>query len=333
MAAPRFDVLGIGNAIFDILAHVDDDFIVREDLVKGSMRLVDGDEIARLYGDLGQVVRISGGSGGNTIAGVASLTGKAAYIGKVADDEFGEAYRHDMRGVGVEFDTKPLSGGAPTASCLVLVTPDGERTMSTFLGACQALGPDDVDPALVADAEVTFLEGYLWDPPQAKEAFRRAAEIAHQNGRKVALTLSDTFCVDRFRAEFLELIKSGTVDIVFANEHELRSLYETSDFDTAVSALRQDAKLAAVTMGSEGSLAITRDETHHVKAAPVDKVVDLTGAGDLYAGGFLFGLARGLALPDCAAIGGLAAGEVIQHLGARPEVKLAELVRQEGYKV
>ncbi|MDQ0315210.1 adenosine kinase [Amorphus orientalis] len=333
MAAPRYDVLGIGNAIFDILAHVDDDFIVRENLTKGSMRLVDGDEIARLYADLGQVVRISGGSGGNTIAGISSLTGKAAYIGKVADDEFGEAYRHDMRGVGVAFDTKPLSGGAPTASCLVLVTPDGERTMSTFLGACQALGPDDVDPALVADAEVTFLEGYLWDPADAKEAFRKAAEIAHQNGRKVALTLSDTFCVDRFRSEFLELIKSGTVDIVFANEHELRALYETSDFDSAVAALRQDAKLAAVTMGGEGSLTVTRDETHHVKAAPIDKIVDLTGAGDLYAGGFLFGLARGLPLPDCAAIGGIAAAEVIQHIGARPEVALVDLVRQAGFKV
>lgn len=333
MAAPRYDVLGIGNAIFDILAHVDDDFIVREKLAKGSMRLVDGDEIARLYGDLGQVVRISGGSGGNTIAGVASLTGKAAYIGKVADDEFGAAYRHDMRGVGVTFDTDALKDGAPTASCLVLVTPDGERTMSTFLGACQNLTPDDVDPALVADAEITFLEGYLWDPPQAKDAFRKAAEIAHQNGRKVALTLSDTFCVDRFRAEFLELIKSGTVDIVFANEHELRALYETADFDTAVAALRQDAKLAAVTMGAEGSLTVTREETHHVRAASVERIVDLTGAGDLYAGGFLFGLARGFALPDCATIGGLAAGEVIQHLGARPEVKLVDLVRQEGFEI
>lgn len=333
MAAPRYDVLGIGNAIFDILAHVDDDFVVREELVKGSMRLVDGDEIARLYGDLGQVVRISGGSGGNTIAGIASLGGKAAYVGKVADDEFGEAYRHDMRGVGVAFDTTPLTGGAPTASCLVLVTPDGERTMSTFLGACQALGPDDVDPALVAEAEITFLEGYLWDPPLAKEAFRKAAEIAHQNDRKVALTLSDTFCVDRYRAEFLDLIKSGTVDIVFANEHELRSLYETADFDTAVAALRQDAALAAVTMGEEGSLTVTREETHHVKAWPVERVVDLTGAGDLYAGGFLFGYARGMSLPDCAAIGGIAAGEVIQHLGARPEVKLLDLVRQEGFQV
>jgi adenosine kinase len=333
MAAPRFDVLGIGNAIFDILAHVEDDFVVHEKLAKGSMRLVDANEIARLYADLGQVVRISGGSAGNTVAGVASLAGKAAFIGKVAGDEFGDAYRHDMRGVGVAFDTEALKDGAPTASCLVLVTPDGERTMSTFLGACQALGPDDVDPAMVADAEVTFLEGYLWDPEQAKEAFRKAADIAHQNGRKVALSLSDTFCVDRFRAEFLDLIKTGTVDIVFANEHELRALYETADFDTAVAALRQDAKLAAVTMGAEGSLTVTREETHHVKAASVERIVDLTGAGDLYAGGFLFGLARGFALPDCATIGGLAAGEVIQHLGARPEVKLVDLVRQNGFEI
>ena len=329
MAAPRYDVLGIGNAIFDILAHVDDDFIVREKLAKGSMRLVDGDEIARLYGDLGQVVRISGGSGGNTIAGVASLSGKAAYIGKVADDEFGAAYRHDMRGVGVTFDTDPLSGGAPTASCLVLVTPDGERTMSTFLGACQNLTPDDVDPALVADAEITFLEGYLFDRPEAKAAFVRASEIAQAADRRVALTLSDMFCVERHRDSFRHLVKNH-IDVLFANEAEIKALYEVDDFETALAKVRAETRVAAITRSEKGAVIVSGDEEVRVDADPVDTIVDTTGAGDQFAAGFLAGYSRGADLHTCGRLGVIAAAEVISHMGARPLVSLKDLAAQKG---
>lgn len=333
LPAPRFDVLCIGNAIVDVLGRVEDDFIVREGLVKGEMRLVDAGRSAEIYGHLGQVVRMSGGSAGNTAAGVGSLGGTVCYIGKVADDDLGRAYAHDLGHLGIRFATPPLSGGAPTAVCIVLITPDGERTMNTYLGACQSLTTADVeaDADAIAGAAITYLEGYLWDPPEAKQAFRRAAEIAHASGRQVAITLSDSFCVDRHRAEFLSLIRTGTVDIVFANEHELKALYETGDIDAAVAALKEDCTIAAVTLGAGGSLALTRDETFHVRAAPVDQVTDLTGAGDLYASGFLYGLARGMPLADCAAIGGLCAAEVITQIGPRPMRSLADLVRQAGY--
>jgi len=329
----RFDVLGIGNAIMDVLAQVDDDLIVREKLVKGEMRLVDAARSAAIYEAIGPTTLASGGSAGNTIAGIASLGGRAAYIGKVAADPIGAAYGHDMRSVGIHFATGPLENGAPTATSIILITPDGERTMNTHLGACLSLGPDDVEPAVVRAAAITYLEGYLWDPPAAKQAFRAAARIAHEAERKVAITLSDSFCVDRHRGEFLELVRTGTVDIVFANEHELKALYETADLDTAVAALRQDCALAAVTLGAEGSLAVSRGETVHVKAQPVDRVVDLTGAGDLYAAGFLFGLSREMALADCAALGGLAAAEVIGHVGPRPQRHLVDVARDAGYAV
>jgi sugar/nucleoside kinase (ribokinase family) len=329
----RFDVLGIGNAIMDILGPIDDDVLVREGLVKGEMRLVDAGRSAAIYSVIGPATLASGGSAGNTVAGVASLGGRAAFIGKVADDEFGAAYGHDMRSAGIHCATAPLAGAAPTATSIILITPDGERTMNTHLGACLALGPEDVDAAVVAASAVTYLEGYLWDPPAAKEAFRAAARIAHAAGRKVAITLSDSFCVDRHRAEFLELVRTRTVDIVFANEHELRSLYETADLDTAVACLRDDCALAAVTLGAAGSLAVTREETHHVRAAPVERVADATGAGDLYAAGFLFGLSRDRPLAECAMLGGLAAAEVIAHVGPRPQARLADLVRQEGVEV
>lgn len=335
MTTARFDALCIGNAIMDVLGRVEDDFLVAEGLHKGEMRLVDATRSAELYGKLGSVVRMSGGSAGNTAAGVGSLGGRAAYIGKVAADDLGRAYAHDLKGMGLHFATAPLEGGAPTAVSVILVTPDGERTMNTHLGACLELRPQDVeaDAEAVAAAAVTYLEGYLWDPPAAKDAFRRAAEIAHANDRKVAITLSDSFCVDRHRAEFLDLLRSRTVDIVFANEHELKALYETADIDAAVAALREDSEIAAVTLGARGSLAITRGETHHVAAAPVSDIVDLTGAGDLYASGFLFGLARDLSLADCAAIGGLCAAEIIAQMGPRPQRPLADLARQAGFEV
>ena len=331
MSQARFDVLTIGNAIFDVLAHVEEDFLVREGLTKGAMRLVDADESLRLYGKIGAAVRIPGGCAGNTASGVASLGGRAAFIGKVAADELGDAYGHDMRGAGIHFATPALAGGAPTARSIILITPDGERTMNTYLGACQELGPDDVDPATVEAAAITYLEGYLWDPPAAKEAFRRAAGIARAAGRRVAITLSDSFCVDRWRPEFLSLIRTGTVDTLFANEHELKALYETSDLDAAVAAVRADAALAVVTLGAAGSMVVTRDESRQVRAHPVAGVVDLTGAGDLFAAGFLTGLARDLPLADCARLGGIAAAECIGHVGPRPQASLADLARQQGF--
>lgn len=333
MTDTRFDVLCIGNAIFDVLASVEEDFLVAESLTKGSMRLVDAEESLRLYDRIGAAVRIPGGCAGNTASGVASLGGRAAFVGKVAADELGDAYGHDMRGAGIHFATPALKDGAPTARSIILITPDGERTMNTYLGACQELGPADVDPATVEAAAITYLEGYLWDPPAAKEAFRRASGVAHAAGRRVAITLSDSFCVDRWRPEFLSLLRTGTVDTLFANEHELKALYETSDLDSAVAAVREDAKLAVVTLGAAGSMAVTREETHHVRAQPVDKVVDLTGAGDLFASGFLTGLARGLPLADCLRLGGIAAAECIGHVGPRPQAKLAEIARQEGFEL
>jgi adenosine kinase len=282
---------------------------------------------------MGPAVEISGGSAANTIVGVAGFGGRAAFVGKVKDDELGRVFAHDIRAAGVSFDTLPAADGPSTARCYVVVTPDGERTMNTFLGAAQDLHPADVDPAMIAAAAITYLEGYLWDPPHAKEAFRKAATIAHDAGRQVALTLSDAFCVGRYRAEFAELIRSGTVDIVFANERELLSLYEASDFDSAVQKLRADAKLAVVTRSEKGCVVVSKSETIAVPAAPIAKMVDATGAGDLFAAGFLFGLARGRDHKTAAQLGALAASEVIQHIGARPEVSLKELAKRGGLPV
>ncbi len=333
MTEPKFDVLCIGNAIVDILARADDDFIVAKDLHKGTMHLIDAERAESLYDAMGPAIEASGGSAGNTAAGIASFGGGAAFIGKVADDQLGDVYAHDMRAIGVHFGTGRLVGGAPTARSMILITPDGERTMNTFLGACQSLGPADIDEAVVSDAAITYLEGYLWDPPEAKEAFRRAASIAHAADRKVSLTLSDPFCVDRFRTEFLGLIRDGTVDILFANESELRSLYETASLDTAIAALAGDCALSAVTVGAEGALVVDRDGVRKVPASPVDAVVDLTGAGDLFASGFLFGLARGLDHVHAARLGVLAAGEVIGHIGPRPATSLADVARQAGFEI
>jgi len=330
MTTTRFDVLGIGNAIVDVLARAEDDFLAAHNMHKGTMSLIDEAQADAIYDAMGPAMEISGGSAANTIVGIASLGGAAAFIGKVKDDELGRAFAHDIRAAGVAFDTAPAADGPSTARCYVLVTPDGERTMNTFLGAAQDLHSNDIDEDAIAAARITYLEGYLWDPPHAKEAFLKAAKIAHKAKRRVALTLSDAFCVDRWRDEFLGLIRSGTVDILFANERELHSLYQTADFDTAVNALREDAKLAVITRSEKGCLVVTREQNDVVNALPVDRVVDATGAGDLFAAGFLTGLARGASNRDAARLGALAAAEVIQHMGARPETSLKALAQENG---
>jgi adenosine kinase len=322
MTVPRYDVLGIGNAIVDVIARAEDDFLVAQGMNKGSMTLIDEARAQAIYAAMGPAMESSGGSAANTIVGVASFGARAAFVGKVKDDELGQAFAHDIRAAGVAFETPPASDGPSTARSYIMVTPDGERTMNTYLGAAQDLHPNDIDEAQVASAAVTYLEGYLWDPPHAKDAFVKAAGIAHKAGRHVALTLSDSFCVDRYRGEFLDLIRKGLVDIVFANERELHSLYETADFDTAVKVLRGEARLAVVTRSEKGCVVVSREAVEAVPAEPVGKVVDVTGAGDLFAAGFLVGLARGRDHRTSARLGGLAAAEVIQHIGARPAVSL-----------
>ena len=331
MAATRYDVLGIGNAIVDVISRTDDDFLAKQNMHKGTMALIDEARAAAIYDAMGPAVEVSGGSAANTIAGVASLGSRAAFVGKVKDDELGRVFAHDIRAAGVAYETPPASTGPSTALCYVLVTADGERTMNTYLGAAQDLHPNDIDADAVAASGIIYLEGYLWDPPKAKEAFLKAAKIAHGAERDVALTLSDAFCVDRYRAEFRDLIRTGTVDLVFANERELHSLYETADFDTALNTLRGDAKLAVVTRSEKGCLVVTRDETAAVPASPVARLVDATGAGDLFAAGFLVGLSRGTDYRNAARLGALAAAEVVQHLGARPETSLKALARDNGF--
>ena len=329
----RYDVLGIGNAIVDVIARAEDDFLVQQGMHKGTMALIDEARAQAIYAAMGPAVESSGGSAANTIVGVASFGARAGFVGKVKEDHLGRTFVHDIRAANVAFQTKPAAGGPSTARCYIMVTPDGERTMNTYLGAAQDLRPADIDEVQVASAAVTYLEGYLWDPPQAKEAFVKAADIAHKNDRRVALTLSDAFCVDRYRAEFLGLIRKGTVDIVFANERELHSLYETADFATAVKALRDDVRLAVVTRSENGCVVVTRDAVEAVAAEAVMKVVDVTGAGDLFAAGFLVGLARGKDHRTSARLGGVAAAEVIQHVGARPAVSLKALAEQNGLPV
>jgi adenosine kinase len=333
MTASRYDVIGIGNAIVDVIARAEDDFLLRQGMHKGGMALIDEARAQAIYGAMGPAVEVSGGSAANTIVGVAGFGARAAFVGKVRDDPLGRVFAHDIRAAGVAFDTVPAVAGPSTARCYVIVTPDGERTLNTYLGAAQDLHPADVDADLIAAAAITYLEGYLWDPPHAKEAFRKAAKIAHGAQRQVALTLSDAFCVDRYRAEFIDLIRAGTVDIVFANEHELHSLYQTADFDTAVKALQADARLAVITRSAKGCAVVTRERVETIPAVPIERVVDATGAGDLFAAGFLFGLARGIDHRGAARLGALAAAEVIQHIGARPEVSLKALAQQNGLPV
>ncbi len=333
MPEPRYDVLGIGNAIVDVIARADDDFLVRHAMRKGTMSLIVEDQAEHIYETMGPAVEISGGSAANTIAGVASFGARAAFIGKVKEDTLGRVFIHDIRAAGVAFDTPPAQEGPSTARSYILVTPDGERTMNTYLGAAQNLGVADIHVEAISAAAITYLEGYLWDPQNAKDAFLEAAAIAHDAKRRVALTLSDAFCVDRWRGEFLELIRSGTIDVLFANEAELHSLYQTSDFATALAILRQDAELAVVTRSENGCVVVTRRKTEAVPAFPVGRVVDTTGAGDLFAAGFLFGLARRQDHVTAARLGALAAAEVLQHLGARPETSLKALAQENGLPV
>jgi sugar/nucleoside kinase (ribokinase family) len=330
MAPPRYDVLGIGNAIVDVIARAEDDFLVTQGMQKGGMMLIDEARAAAIYDAMGPATESSGGSAANTIVGVASFGARAAFVGKVKNDELGRTFAHDIRAARVAFDVKPAKDGPSTGRCYVMVTPDGERTMNTYLGAAQDLTPGDIDEATVANAAVVYLEGYLWDPPQAKEAFIKAAAIAHGARRQVALTLSDSFCVDRYRANFLDLIKSRTVDILFANEHELHSLYETGDFDTGVRALQRDVNLGVVTRSAKGCLVVSREGLEAVHAVPVEQVVDVTGAGDLFAAGFLVGHSHGKDHRTAARLGALAASEVIQHIGARPAVSLKALAAENG---
>jgi sugar/nucleoside kinase (ribokinase family) len=333
MNSAKYDVLGIGNAIFDILVQTDESFLAGHGMVKGGMALIDEARAASIYRDMGPAVEMSGGSAANTMVGVADLGARAAYVGKVKDDQIGRLYMHDIRAAGVAFETAPALDGPATGCSYILVTPDGERTMNTYLGAAQELMPDDIDAAQVAAAAITYLEGYLWDPKSAKSAFVKASTIAHGAGRQVALTLSDAFCVDRYRGEFLELMRNRTVDLVFANEAELYSLYETSDFDAALAQLRSDAKLGVVTRSEKGCVVASRDGVIAVPAFPIERMVDTTGAGDLFAAGFLFGLVRGAGHENAGRLGALAAAEVIQHIGARPQTSLKRLAKANGLPV
>lgn len=330
MTETRFDVLTIGNAIVDIIASTEDDFLVRENIIKGAMNLIDDERAEHLYAAMGPAIEASGGSASNTAAGVASFGGKAAYFGKVADDHLGGIFRHDIRAVGVHFESKPLKAPPPTARSMIFVTPDGERSMNTYLGACVELDSSDIEEEIVATSKLTYFEGYLWDPPRAKEAIRMAAEIAHKHGRRYSMTLSDPFCIDRYREEFLDLMRSRTVDIVFANESEVKSLYQTADFNSALEAFRADCEIGIVTRSELGSVVVTADETHAVEAHPIEKLLDTTGAGDLYAAGFLYGLTNDRNLTDCAKLGSLAAAIVIQQVGPRPSGSLKTAMQQEG---
>ena len=321
---PELDVVGIGNAIVDVLAHCDDAFVETEGLVKGSMNLIEVDQSNSLYERMGPGIEMSGGAAANSMVGAASFGSRVAYVGKIRDDQLGAVFAHDIRAAGVHFDTPVAPDGPPTAKSLILVTPDAHRTMSTYLGAAVELGPEDIDTDLVARCAITYLEGYLWDKPRAKDAFRVAMAAARGAGRRVSLTLSDSFCVERHRDEFRALV-DDQVDLLFANEAEILALTLAPDLESAVAAVRGRSEIVVITRSERGSMVVTADETVEVPAAPVERLVDTTGAGDLYAAGFLHGLTRGRPLAECAGLGSLAASEVISHLGARPQADLAAL--------
>ena len=321
-------VLCIGNAIVDIIARVEDAFLEEHDRVKASMMLVDREMANKLYNAMPPCTERSGGSAANTAVGIASYGGDASFVGKIRDDQLGQVFRHDIRAYGVTFNSQHATEGEATATSMILVTPDAQRTMNTYLGACGQLGPEDVIEEEIAAADIVYVEGYLWDRPHAKEAVVKAMDLTHKHGGQVALTLSDSFCVDRFREEFLDLVENK-VDILFANEDEIKSLYQVDSFDAAVEKLNSHVKLAALTRSEKGSVAITSQESVAVEAMPT-QVEDTTGAGDLYAAGFLYGLTQDYNLETCAKLGGLAAAEVISHLGARPEKKLADLAKEKG---
>jgi sugar/nucleoside kinase (ribokinase family) len=329
MADRGYDVVGIGNAIVDIIARCDDVFLSEHDLAKGFMRLIAASEAGRLYEAMGPAIERSGGSAANTIAGLASFGAKCGFIGRVAADQFGGIFRHDIRSLGVAYDTLPVHEGEPTARCLIFVTPDGERTMNTFLGASVGFAPVDLDTSLIEAAKIVYLEGYLFDREEAKKAFKEAVRLTRESGAKVALSLSDAFCVDRHRADFRNLIRDGT-DIVFANEKEITSLYEVNSFEEAAEAALADCELAVLTRSEAGSVIAADGETITIAPEPVREVVDVTGAGDLFAAGFLYGLTQDLPLQTCGELGSLAAAEVIGHIGARPEVSLRRLAQKRG---
>ena len=327
MTSAQYDVVGIGNAIVDVIARADDGFLKEKKLAKGAMMLIDEAQADALYAAMGPGTESSGGSAANTMAGLASLGGKGAFFGKVKSDQLGKVFAHDIRAIGVSFESKAATHGPSTARCLIFVTPDAQRTMNTYLGACVNLGPEDVDEAVVKNARVTYLEGYLWDPPHAKEAFVKAAKVAHAAGRKVSLSLSDAFCVDRHRASFRDLV-AGHVDILFANENEIKSLYEVESFDAALQAVRGSCEIACLTRSEKGSLIVAGEEVHVIDAERVGAVVDTTGAGDLYASGFLYGWTHGYGLARAGRIASIAAAEAISHVGARPQTSLKALVKQ-----
>ncbi len=325
-ASPEaLDVVGIGNALVDVLSHEDDAFIEANGLVKGAMTLIDTDRVEALYAAMGPGIEASGGSAANTISGIASFGGKAAYLGRVFDDQLGTVFAHDLQASGVVFRSAPATDGPPTGRCLIVVTPDAQRTMNTYLGSSEYFGPEHVDVDLIAAAQVTYLEGYLFDRDPAQEAYWKASQAAHDNGRRVSLTLSDTFCVERHRKAWRDLV-ADQVDILFANEHEAMALYEVDTFDEALAAARADVEVVAVTCGARGSVVARGDELVEVAAHPVEKVVDTTGAGDLYAAGFLFGLTKGRSMADCGRLASVAASAVIGHTGPRPGISLAQLV-------
>ncbi len=327
MSEAKYDVLGIGNAIVDVLTQSTDEFIAGEGLEKGTMQLIDAVQAEALYARMGPGIEMSGGSAGNTIAGLAALGGSGAYVGKVGADDLGHIFTHDVRSAGVHFETSPTDDGTPTARCLILVTEDAQRTMNTYLGACTELGPDDIDPEVVKASAVTYMEGYLWDPPAAKEAFLKAADIAHAAGRKVSISLSDPFCVDRHRESFRDLVENH-IDILFANEAEIISLYEAESFDAAVEQVKGHCEICVLTRSEQGAVVLVNGDRHEVAAEPVEAVVDTTGAGDLFAAGFLYGYTHGEDAPTSARIGAIAASEVIAHFGARPETDLGKLIRE-----
>jgi sugar/nucleoside kinase (ribokinase family) len=327
MTVTKFDVVGIGNAIVDVLSNSEDSFLEKHNLIKGSMTIIDAETAEKLYGFMDSNLEVSGGSAANTIACIASAGGLGAFVGKVCQDQLGDVFTNDIRRAGVSYETKPDVDGDPTARCLIYVTPDAERTMQTFLGACTALGPNDIDEQVISSSKVVYLEGYLYDPPQAKAAFVKAAKVAKKAGRKVALSLSDPFCVDRHRTAFVDLVHNH-VDILFANEEEIKSLYQVNVFDEALEKVRGNCGVVALTRGSQGSIIISGDETYVLLAEKVQNIVDSTGAGDAYAAGFLYGLTQGKGLEACGRIGGIMAADIISNYGARSKNDLKAVLSE-----
>jgi len=325
--AEELDVLAVGNAIVDVIVSQDDAFLLQNAIPKGSMRLISADDATALYGRMGPGREISGGSAANTTAGIAALGGRAGFIGRVTDDQLGRVFQHDIRASGVEYLTAPMVGGVPTAQCLIVVTPDAQRTMSTYLGSCQNLDEADIDEERVKAAKITYLEGYLWDPAAPIRALKKAISAAHAANRLVAMTFSDVFCVEGHRDDFLELMRSGSLDLVFANENEAKALFRTEDIHQAVEALSALVPMAAITRSEHGAVVVKGAERHSVPVTPAARVLDTTGAGDLFAAGFLAGFTQGRGLSDSAVMGTIAAAEVIEHYGARPEADLKARVR------